>query len=615
MINQISLANTFGHFVTAVSSLIGLANTLIDGPSFTANTELKLMKPGRSLNVRTNALVSGNLSVQNTIYTNTVSVTQWANISNATIQNATISGGNLTLNQIETQVAIIGNATISTLVSTGGQHTCNTVIANNIFTLGGTANLSSLTAVIATIDNLYANVGNSSITFSNVIASNLVNCTFVGVSGLLKDYVGLNEVDNTSDATKNSAVANLSNKTLMSPLIISGNVADHPTNPLGIASKQYVDLRKEDYGAILNGRMEIWQGGNTKSVTANTQFGTNQEHVSYFNDTTADMFRLRMNSTGAGLTARKSNNVPTFANSGVSFSSSLFITCDEIDPTPNSDILKFTVLETFIETSRWTPYRGVPGVLSFWVYSSKTGNHQCSLYLYTSNNQYIFMKTYPINTANTWEYVTIQVPPETFSDPRDSKRAINIMWGLDSTNTWVTSPLSNNWVTGFAVRDNTTVQPFRDVGAVWAITGVRYDRGETPKTTSWRSLPEELQLCKRYYQSSFALDSIPKRGVGLGTGEHTFIAGKSGGNTQHASIQLPVEMFHGSSIFPTLMLFNPIANTNSSIYDTSSSTHCTEYNSKIMVGKSISVHLTGNTSTSVGNILGFHWAVNSYIPY
>jgi hypothetical protein len=69
----------------------------------------------------------------------------------------------------------------------------------------------------------------------NVSAVNSVN-GYTGVVVLTKADVGLGNVDNTSDATKNSAVATLTNKTLTSPVI---------TNPTGL-TKTDVGLSNVD---------------------------------------------------------------------------------------------------------------------------------------------------------------------------------------------------------------------------------------------------------------------------------------------------------------------------------------------------------------------------------
>lgn len=638
MINQISLANTFGHFVTAISSLIGLANTLVDGPSFTANTELKLTKPGVTLNVRTNALVSGNLTissnvlanlititgpntsvvVSNTLNANNILITNTANIANATIMSAEIYGGNGTFTSINTQTGFFANATVITLVSYGGQHMCNTVQANTVAILAGSANLSTLNVAVATIANLTANITLSTINLSNIANSQVINCTFANTQGLNKANVGLDQVDNTSDATKNAATANLSNKTLMSPLVVTGNVSADPTTALGIASKQYVDNRREDYGAILNGRMDIWQRGNTLSNVLNFAFGYPTFDRGFSDPGVADTFAINSNYSGPAITVKKSNNVPTFANSGVLFDSSLQITCDTADPTPNANTNnRFTVLQTVVEGYRWTPYKGKPGVLSFWVYSSQTGSHSFCTNGESPYNQTLYVQPYTINAANTWEYKTIQIPAQTIvsnTDPTTSSNTgtgIKFVWGLESSTGFTISneSLHGQWLGGNQVRGANTVQPLQTTGAVWAITGVRYDLGTVPKSTSWRPLTEEVQLCKRYYQKSFALDETPRNAIGLSTGEYVFIAGKAGTGRQNTSFQLPVEM--RQTVFDVgIVLYNPSANVArpARIHDSTAVAHCDLERVHVYAGKIFQLGGNGNTATSVGNSLTFHWA-------
>jgi hypothetical protein len=64
MINPISLANTFGHLVTAASGLITLMNNLTNGSVFVANTQLQVTGAGTSL------IVNNSISVGNTIHVN-----------------------------------------------------------------------------------------------------------------------------------------------------------------------------------------------------------------------------------------------------------------------------------------------------------------------------------------------------------------------------------------------------------------------------------------------------------------------------------------------------------------------------------------------------------------
>lgn len=63
-INQISLANTFGQQVVAVSALISTANLLTDGPQLNCNTTLYLTGAGVSLNVANTANINtGSINV------------------------------------------------------------------------------------------------------------------------------------------------------------------------------------------------------------------------------------------------------------------------------------------------------------------------------------------------------------------------------------------------------------------------------------------------------------------------------------------------------------------------------------------------------------------------
>src|SRR5687767_9781744 len=66
--------------------------------------------------------------------------------------------------------------------------------------------------------NTFLEIGNK-LTSLDSLKAPIDNPTFTGtVSGIAKSMVGLGNVDNTSDATKNSATATLTNKTLTSPI-------------------------------------------------------------------------------------------------------------------------------------------------------------------------------------------------------------------------------------------------------------------------------------------------------------------------------------------------------------------------------------------------------------
>ena len=146
--------------------------------------------------------------------------------------------------------------------------------------------------------------------------------------------------------------------------------------------------------------------------------------------------------------------------------------------------------------------------ISFSVKSNKTGTYSVQIYLgnYVPN----IIKTYTINSANTWERKTITLPTYTtsFTHPSDNARGFMIDWHLAdgpddivSTTGWDTSTTLARAATG-------QVNLLDATNNYWQMTNVQFEVGDTATSFEHRSFADELLRCQRYfYMAASGADS------------------------------------------------------------------------------------------------------------
>ena len=138
--------------------------------------------------------------------------------------------------------------------------------------------------------------------------------------------------------------------------------------------------------------------------------------------------------------------------------------------------------------------------ISFSVKSNKTGTYSVQIYLgnYTPN----IIKTYTINSANTWERKTITLPTYTTSFSHNADNAIGLMidWHLSDgpddivgTTGWQTAAGNARAATG-------QVNLLDATSNYWQMTNVQFEVGDTATSFEHRSFGEELRRCERYFQ-------------------------------------------------------------------------------------------------------------------
>ena len=165
----------------------------------------------------------------------------------------------------------------------------------------------------------------------------------------------------------------------------------------------------------------------------------------------------------------------------------------------------------------WGTANAKPITLSFWVRSSLTGVFGGEIFVSgTTARSYPF--TYRINTANTWEYETITIPGDTFTNTIPSTTAFSLivlfMLGAGST---TLSSTANAWQTGNFLAPTGCVNVVSTNGATFYITGVQVETGSVATAFERRLYGTELALCQRYYYRFNATNSVSIISVGLNT--------------------------------------------------------------------------------------------------
>jgi len=156
--------------------------------------------------------------------------------------------------------------------------------------------------------------------------------------------------------------------------------------------------------------------------------------------------------------------------------------------------------------------------LSFWVKASLTGTYPVAVRCDNANATYV--ATYTINSANTWQYITLNIPGPTFGTwSTTNANGIRIDWDLGSGTNGSSSSAGNvtttpnAWQTYDAFRTSTSVQLQANLNATWQITGIQFERGNVATPFEARSFSTELALCQRYYQIIAAGSGAP---IGIG---------------------------------------------------------------------------------------------------
>ena len=234
---------------------------------------------------------------------------------------------------------------------------------------------------------------------------------------------------------------------------------------------------------IINGAMQVAQRGTQTNQT--TAF------------TACDRFDIAVNGA-AIVTTSQDTTVP----SGQGFSNSLKIdvtTADSSLAASDLVLLRHKIEAQNLQHLLYGTSDAKNITLSFWVRSPKTGTH--IIELRHANASYYNSQAYTINTADTWQNVTVTFDGYTATAfNNDNGLGLVIDWWLAAGSTFSGGTLSSNtWHNIDANRTVGQVNVADSTSNDFYLTGVQLELGDTATPFEHRSFGDELARCQRYY--------------------------------------------------------------------------------------------------------------------
>ena len=371
------------------------------------------------------------------------------------------------------------------------------VAANNVYdTMSGTVDSSSgLQNNVTTTVNLAANDyfslrvwQNSGVTTS--LQSSSIQISVLGTPVLCPSTF-------TAPVTMNSNLTlTTGNLVVKGPTNSYGYPAD-PTGNTGMISAGNLGMFRN---RIINGDMRITQRGNAQSsaISGVSLYTLDRWYYDY---------------VGASSCA-VSQNLTTFPNYFYSSLSTVFTTSG----TGNyGGLYQYIEGYNFIDFNWGTSY-GSTAILSFWINMSITGIIPICVDYYGSVNTVSYYTSFTITTANTWQYITLTIPPPPSSAGFFSTSSLNSKIAairfMHTTTANVNGSVTNNtWSTTLNANNSVAL----NLGSSsWTryLTGVQLEKGQTNTPFEFRPFHVELQLCQRYFYQP--LSSLGNAFIGTG---------------------------------------------------------------------------------------------------
>lgn len=251
------------------------------------------------------------------------------------------------------------------------------------------------------------------------------------------------------------------------------------------------------YNPIINGNMDFWQRGTTQAKT----------HVSNITTYTMDKSRTNLGPTATkSITINRSTDLP----SGLPYPANY--SYEMVNNTAIASFGSVDYVNAFnqsVEGQILQPIGGKDFTLGFWMYSSLAiANFPIAITSAT------FGYVTHVAAASGWNYYSVQIPWHSSMAVYNTTAALSISVGFVGGSTFQIASL-NTWTSGLFFTHSTSTNFYSGTATLrFAQVQIRggYFSSEEMKNSFTRTgltYQQELALCQRYFEKSYALDVAP----------------------------------------------------------------------------------------------------------
>ena len=251
---------------------------------------------------------------------------------------------------------------------------------------------------------------------------------------------------------------------------------------------------------IINGALNQWQRGTTKTFTAND---VSNYHTA---DRWGQFLDFDQGSGSLSVTISQSTDVP--AGQGFAYSLKGATTPSSFAKSGNDNLALFTQkVETYNAAAlQWGTSGARKATLSYWIKSDTAGTGTLQIRLTDSSvvsgaSDGNFYTKFTVNAADTWEYKTHEIPANSTDGWRYtvSNIAMHIHWYFGSNQSAASTQDAWYRVNNHGQPHSDNTYDFMNNAGEAFITGVQLEVGDQATPFEHRSFGEELALCQRYF--------------------------------------------------------------------------------------------------------------------